>query len=282
MRSEAPARPRRHPLSRETALGLGAVCLVAAVAWAGLIFPAPSSEQPTMSGMDSMPGMQGMPQADAPGLGGAVAAVGSAVGFVSAWVVMMTAMMLPSSAPIVTLSHRMARGGPWIRVVQASGVVVGYLAIWALFGLGVHLLWEALTMIATRLPLPAQSWPWLVASTLGAAGAYQFSSLKDRCLGQCRSPFSFVLTRWRGGLRGSIRLGVEHGIYCVGCCWALMLVLVVAGGMGLAWVALIALVVFVEKLLPRGRIAARAVGIALLALAIGVLVRPELASQLPM
>lgn len=255
---------------------------MAVVAWAALIVPSAGWRDSPMPGMDAMPPMQGMPESGRPAFGAGAAAVTSAVGFVSAWVVMMTAMMLPSSAPIVTLSHRMALGTPWIRIVHASGVVVGYLAIWALFGLGVYLLWEAVSMIATTVALPAQSWPWLVALTLGAAGAYQFTSLKDRCLGQCRSPFSFVLTRWRAGLRGSLRLGVEHGVYCVGCCWALMLVLVVAGGMGLAWVALIALVVFVEKLLPRGRIAGRAVGIALLALAIGMVVRPELASLLPM
>jgi predicted metal-binding membrane protein len=264
-------------LDRETALALGALVLVAAAAWAGLIIPSAASEAGSMPGMESGPAMDSDGGAAATSL-----TVVSAAAFVAAWVVMMSAMMLPSAAPIVVLSHRMAVGSRHTRLVHTSILVVGYLAVWALFGLGVYLLQVALSTGASAAGIPADWWPFLVAGTLVAAGAYQFTPLKDRCLRQCRSPFSFVLTHWRGGLGGSLRLGVDHGIYCVGCCSALMVVLVVAGGMGLAWVALIALVVFAEKLLPRGRLAARAVGILLIALGVGVAAWPGLASGLPM
>jgi predicted metal-binding membrane protein len=119
-----------------------------------------------------------------------------------------------------------------------------------------------------------------VAASLLAAGVYQFTPLKDACLRQCRRPLDFLVQRWRPGAWGAFRLGVEHGGYCVGCCWGLMAVLVVAGAMGLAWVALLTLVIFAEKLLPGGRRTARLTGAALVGLGLVVAVQPEVAMLL--
>jgi predicted metal-binding membrane protein len=103
----------------------------------------------------------------------------------------------------------------------------------------------------------------VVAVVLIGAGVYQFTPLKNACLGRCRAPTDFLVTHWHPGRAGAVRIGVEHGLYCVGCCWALMAVLVVVGAMALAWVAVIALAVAAEKLLPQGAALARVVGVAL-------------------
>jgi predicted metal-binding membrane protein len=105
----------------------------------------------------------------------------------------------------------------------------------------------------------------VIAAVLVGAGIYQFTPLKNACLRRCRNPADFLVTHWHAGSTGALRLGVEHGAYCVGCCWTLMAVLVLVGAMALAWVAVIALAVAAEKLLPEGQALARVVGIALLA-----------------
>jgi predicted metal-binding membrane protein len=110
-----------------------------------------------------------------------------------------------------------------------------------------------------------------------AAGVYQFTPLKGVCLRACQSPLAFLLGHWKPGLGGALRMGLEHGLYCCGCCWGLMAVLVAAGAMGLVWVVLIALAVFGEKLLPRGQWAARMIGVLLLALGVVVALQPSLA-----
>lgn len=273
------ARGARHRLDRGTALTLTALLVVAVAAWAGVVVPALTSDAP-MAGMESGSGMAGKARDAAlpPTFGDPI----SAAAFVAAWVVMMMAMMLPSAAPMVLLYRRMTAGSSTTTVLHTAVFVAAYLVIWALFGFGVYLVQQTFALASWAVPLVAQVWPFLVAGTLAGAGVYQFSSLKDRCLRQCRSPLSFVMTRWRPGTLGGVRLGLEHGAYCVGCCWGLMVVLVVAGGMGLAWVALIALVVFAEKLLPPGKAAGRWVGALLIALAAAVVLRPELASQLAM
>jgi predicted metal-binding membrane protein len=110
------------------------------------------------------------------------------------------------------------------------------------------------------------------------AGAYQLTPLKRACLRACQSPLAFLLGHWKPGSLGALRMGVEHGLYCCGCCWGLMAVLVVAGAMGLAWVVLIAVVVFVEKLLPRGQWTASVAGVLLIALGALVALQPGVAT----
>lgn len=170
----------------------------------------------------------------------------SAPMFLGAWTAMMVAMMLPSAAPLVLL-YRLGATGSRTAVLTA-----GYFVVWAVLGL------LAYAYMRSELMVPA----W---SVLAAAGAYQLTPLKSACLRKCRSPADFLLVRWG---RGPLRLGLEHGVWCAGCCWALMAVLVVVGGMGIGWVAALAALVLVEKLAPGGEAVARAAGVAFLALAL--------------
>ena len=169
--------------------------------------------------------------------------------WLGAWTVMMAAMMLPSAAPIVLLYGRRAT------TPDSTLLMVGYLLTWALVGLAAY----AVDMRVMDPPDLA------VAAVLVGAGIYQFTPLKSACLRRCRNPVDFLVTHWHAGRWGGLRLGAEHGAYCVGCCWGLMAVLVVAGAMGLVWVIAIAAVVAAEKLLPAGQWVARVGGIALVA-----------------
>lgn len=202
----------------------------------------------------------------------------SAIGpFLGTWTLMMAAMMLPSAMPMILVHRRsVATSGPRIQSELRSGIFIGaYIAVWGASGI---LVWIAARITDGLLPMDAR--PFAVAAVLLLAGVYQFTPLKTACLGVCRSPMGFLMTHWRPGLRGEVRLGLEHGLYCVGCCWALMVVLVAAGAMGLVWAAIIALVVFVEKVVPQGVTFGRVVGVALIAGAVLVAVRPEIARSL--
>ena len=168
--------------------------------------------------------------------------------WIGVWTVMMAAMMLPSTSPLVLLYARQATA------MSSALLTAGYVAVWAGVGLAAY----ALDM---RLPDPGNR---VVGAVLIAAGLYQLTPLKSACLTRCRNPTDFLVTHWRSGRVGALRLGVEHGAYCVGCCWALMGVLIVAGAMSLAWVVAIALVVAGEKLLPAGQPLGRLGGVVLL------------------
>jgi len=168
------------------------------------------------------------------------------VGFVAAWTVMMVAMMLPSAMPLILLYQR----GATRRATTA--LAAGYIAIWSLAGIAA---W-ALDAKAMDVPVPI---------VLLVAGLYQLTPVKNACLRRCRTPANFLVERWRSN---AFILGVDHGRYCLGCCWALMAVLVVAGMMGILWVVAIAAMVAMEKLSRRGAGLARWIGIALIVLAI--------------
>ena len=166
--------------------------------------------------------------------------------FVAAWTVMMAAMMLPSAAPLVLLYRRGA--SPW----HAMLLIAGYLAVWAVAGVPAYLLNEWMPMSLSPV-------------ALAMAGIYQLTPLKESCLKQCRTPADFLMQRWG---RGAFRLGLEHGLWCLACCWALMAVLVLVGMMGIAWVVGIAAIVAVEKLSTRGVLLSRLAGVGLLVAAI--------------
>jgi len=196
--------------------------------------------------------------------------------FLAAWIVMMVAMMLPSSAPMFLLYRMSVSDGPRGEL-RTLAFGVGYLLVWALVG--------AIVLIAQRVldaVLDPGLRPFGVAAVLAAAGAYQFTPLKATCLRACQTPADFLVRHWHGGALGPLRLGIDHGLYCLGCCWALMAVLVAAGGMGLAWVALIALIVLVEKLAPRATWFSGAVGVAFVVGALVVALRPELVTPMAM
>ena len=182
--------------------------------------------------------------------------------FVAGWTLMSIAMMLPSSVPLVTVFHTMTRSAALL-----TFLVAGYLGIWALFGIaafladaGLHELLEAFPGIGERAAL-------IPPALLLAAGLFQFSPLKHSCLRQCRSPIGFVIQHWRGGGRAlqAASLGVRHGIFCVGCCWAVMLLMFAVGGANLGWMLALGTVMFIEKAVSWGRWITDPVG-ALLAL----------------
>jgi predicted metal-binding membrane protein len=158
-------------------------------------------------------------------------------------------------------------------------LVAGYLLVWATAGLAAYALPIAAADLARRAGVTdGDRWaPLALGGVLVLAGLYQFTPLKYACLRQCQSPLGFIMGHWRGGRMGALRMGVAHGAYCLGCCWALFAVLVATGVMSLAWM-LLTLVVFAEKVLPSGRRASQVVGVALLLLGLlvasGMVVMP--------
>lgn len=194
------------------------------------------------------------------------------IAFVAAWVVMMVAMMLPAVAPVAGIYLLAARR----RTVAAAPVfLAGYLAIWALSALPAY----AVSRTVSEPLMDGRPWAArLVGATLVAAAAYQVTPLKQSCLRACRSPMSFFLTRRTSLSRPSAAFaaGVEHGVYCLGCCWALMAVLVVLGGMQLGWALALALVISAEKLLPWGVAVARVAAVLCLSVGVVLLASPSL------
>jgi predicted metal-binding membrane protein len=237
------------------------VALVAAlIALAGLAWTITGER---MAGMDAGPGTD-------PG----------ALGFfLTVWVVGMAAMMFPSVWPMVavyarlqTRRHQLARPAA---AARTATLVAGYLLAWTAFGL----LGWAVHQAAAPVAGDALAWDragrWLTAAVLLVAAVYELTPAKYACLRRCRSPFSFVLGAWRDGAAGALRMGLEHGAWCVGCCWALMTALFVIGVMSVAWMAFVAALIATEKLLPWRRTAVAIVTALLVTLAVGVAVAPE-------
>ena len=180
------------------------------------------------------------------------------------WSVMMAGMMAPSAAPVFLLyaRTRAARGeGMTSPAVLLFGS--GYLAVWTAFSACAALAQWALHRAALLSPAMNVVSPRLAGAILIAAGAYQLTPWKQKCLTHCRSPLGFLMTGWRGGLRGAFQMGFSHGLFCLGCCWALMGILFAMGVMNLVWVAALTAFVLLEKVGPGGVIAARVAGVAL-------------------
>ena len=186
--------------------------------------------------------------------------------FVAGWVLMTVAMMLPTSLPLVILFRTLVRQRP-DRTRLVLLLIIGYLGVWTLFGVGVHLGDWALHQAAERSTwLQANAWvPGAV--TLVLAGLYQFSPLKYYCLDKCRSPLSFIVEHWRGHHERAqaLWLGVHHGIFCLGCCWTLMLLMFAVGVGNLGWMLALGTVMAIEKNLLRGRRLSMLLGMLLIA-----------------
>ncbi len=170
------------------------------------------------------------------------------------WWVMMVGMMLPGAAPMILMFARVnrdkrVRGEEFVSV---SVFTLGYLLVWGMFSAGATIAQWVLDQLAMLSASLSTLSPMVGGATLIAAGIYQFTPLKQACLRHCRSPLAFVLNHWRDGRIGAMRMGMEHGAFCVGCCWVLMALLFVVGVMNLLLVAGIAAFTFVEKLLPGG------------------------------
>jgi predicted metal-binding membrane protein len=244
------------PLPGLIQLGLiGTLVVLAALAWAV------TGEQ--MSGMDAGPGTD---------LGG--------LGFwLTAWVVMMAAMMFPSIAPMVIMYARIEEGkrrkGQPTQAGATAIFVVGYLLTWAAAGLFAYALFE----FGRALNLGFLAWdsggPYVAGGVILAAAIYQLTPLKDVCLRHCRNPMTFVLMHWRSGRIGALRMGIEHGGWCVGCCWGLMAALFALGVMSIGWMVLIAALIALEKLLPWKAVANRSVAALLVVLGLAVAFVPD-------
>jgi len=180
------------------------------------------------------------------------------------WTVMMVAMMLPSAAPVVLLFAALERRSG--RLGRTAAFVAGYLVLWSAFSaVATALQWALQLLAVTNAAGPALG--LFGAALAGAAGLYQLTPLKRACLSHCRSPVDAIAGHWRPGRFGAFQMGARHGLYCLGCCWLLMGLLFVSGVMNLLWVALLALLVLAERLLPGGARLARWSGAALLGLA---------------
>jgi predicted metal-binding membrane protein len=233
---------------------LGLLLALAVVAW--LV------TNDRMGGMEAMPGM---------GLGG--------LGFyVTVWVVMMAAMMFPSVAPTVLMYDRLREGhrsrGKGAAPDATALFVAGYLVVWTLAGLAAYGLFELVRDWDPAFLAWDEAGRYVAGGVIVLAAVYQVTPAKQACLTKCRSPMMFLAERWRDGRLGGLELGMRHGAWCLGCCWALMAALFAVGVMSLGWMALIALFIAGEKLLPWPVAARGVVALLLLVLGLGVAFAP--------
>ena len=222
---------------------LAALLAVALVAWIATL--------QRMRGMDAGPGTD----------------LGALGWYLGVWVTMMAAMMLPSEAASVAIFARL-RGG-----AQTAWFVAGYLVAWTVYGLVAYGVYRGIRSAAPSFLAWHEQGPWVAGGALAAAGVYQLTPLKTACLRHCRSPLQFLL-RGRPGVRGALRMGVEHGGVCVGCCAGLMLALFALGVMSLVWMGIAAVAILIEKVLPGGPAFARLLALALVALGIWMALSP--------
>lgn len=190
------------------------------------------------------------------------------------WFVMMVGMMVPSVAPTVLLFDRVARrGAAGATLVRTAPFVAGYLLVWGIFSVAATALQVELIAAGWIDAMGVAARPWFTAALLAGVGLYQWLPAKRACLDHCRSPVQFLVEAYRPGASGALVMGVRHGLYCLGCCWGLMLLLFVGGVMNLLWVAVIAGVVFIEKILARGDWLRRTIGAVALAAAMAVVIQ---------
>jgi predicted metal-binding membrane protein len=216
--------------------------------------------------VERMDGMDAGPGTDLGGLGW----------YVGIWVTMMAAMMLPSVAPMALLFAKVARS----RVERGQAYVptwvflCGYFVTWTVFGLAAYGIFGLITLADPGFLAWDAQGPIVAGVAIAVAGLYQLTPLKETCLRHCRGPMHFILHGWKDGRIGALWMGAQHGLYCVGCCWGLMLVLFALGIMSLVWMAVLAAVIFAEKVLPYGDRLTRPIAVVLVALGIWVAVAP--------
>ncbi|MGE5268249.1 MAG: DUF2182 domain-containing protein [Thiohalocapsa sp.] len=252
-------------LRRDRLLVVAGLVVVVALAWAWILAGAGVGMSPLTvlrePEMPSMPGMAGMVMRPA------VWTPAYALLMFLMWWVMMAAMMLPSATPMLLLYARISRGERAAgRPYVSTGIfAAGYLAAWGFFSLLAVLLQWGLERLGLLSPMMVTTSLLLGAVILLAAGIWQLTPLKTICLRQCRSPIGFLSQSWRPGARGAFLMGLEHGAYCLGCCWFLMALLFFGGVMNLFWIAGLAVFVLLEKILPYGHWLAGAAGIVAIA-----------------
>jgi predicted metal-binding membrane protein len=198
--------------------------------------------------------------------------LGSFGWFLGVWVVMMAAMMFPSVAPTVALYSRLTKQrSPLSPLLFTSG----YLFTWAAAGVAAFVIAASLNSISGGLFAWSRLGRWSAGGTLLVAAAYELTPLKDVCLGKCRSPLGFLLGSWREGRSGALRMGANNGAWCVGCCWALMAALFALGIMSVVWMAVIAGLIAIEKVVPWRRVASYGTAAVLVSLGLLVLTAPR-------
>jgi predicted metal-binding membrane protein len=243
------ARPRLNPsLARQRDVILASLLALAALAWIPVVQQATGEDDMTMSGLGLTTGM-------------------GAPAFIGMWALMMVGMMFPASAPmILTFStiqaRRRAAGGPY---VPTSLFTMSYVLVWVIFGVLALGVAAGMDTFAERSDWLMANWSRIAGALLVAAGVYQLTPLKRICLRKCRTPMGFLLEHWRDGRSGAFAMGLNHGLYCAGCCWLLFVIIVALGVMNLAVMAAVAAVVFAEKTLPRGEWTAHVAGVGLIA-----------------
>ena len=220
-------------LQRERSLILGGLLMLSALAWALLIWQASTMSHQAMGLTMGM----------------------SALLFMAVWIVMMVAMMFPTAAPMILMfsaisASKRKQERPFI---PTWIFVSAYLLIWSLCGVVAYSLALEIEQLAAQSMWLMEHAARLGGVVLVVAGLYQLSPLKDICLSKCRTPFQFILSSWHDGYGGALRMGFEHGAYCLGCCWLLFVILFPLGIMNLAVMALLTALIFAEKALPIGR-----------------------------
>ena len=241
-------------LRRDRGIVLVGIAVITLLAWAYIVYLARDMK----TGM-SMNSDMAMPMMES------WSAVDSALMFVM-WAVMMTAMMVPTAAPMVLVyaSLNRRRPDPQLLFTSTAVFLLGYLVIWSGFAALATVAQWGLHIGALLSPMMVSTSPILGGGLLLAAGLFQWSSIKYDCLANCRTPIGFLMTEWRDGPRGAFVMGLRHGLSCLGCCWVLMILLFVLGVMNLLWIAALAGFVLMEKIAPRGHLVSRLSGLVLI------------------
>jgi predicted metal-binding membrane protein len=248
---------RLFPVARARALILGSLLVLAAVAWAVLVW------QSSMTDMDDVNNMLTMDM--------------GALLFLAIWMAMMVAMMFPTAAPMVLTfasaqQNKQQMGKPYV----ATWIFVSaYLGIWMTFGAIAYVAALGATELADGSMWVMDNAARIGGAVLVLAGLYQLSPLKNTCRSKCRAPMSFVLTSWHDGYGGALRMGLEHGLYCLGCCWLFFVIVFPLGMMNVAILAAIVLLIFAEKSLPFGHRASQLGAAALVAYGTLVMLVPD-------
>ena len=189
------------------------------------------------------------------------------------WAIMMAGMMVPSAVPVILLVEQLNKKRKHRQAAYTHTLffVMGYIIAWSIYSVGITLVQWWLHHLSYLSPMMDSANVLFSATLLVAAGVYQFTPIKQRCLQRCRSPLAVISSQWQEGNCGAIRLGLKHGQYCVGCCWFLMALLFVTGVMNIQWIFMLTLIVIIEKTLPRGDLIAKALGIILIVFGVGYL-----------
>jgi len=246
----ASASPSRKALRSDRLIIISGVFVVTLLAWLWLVDMANGMPSGAMMGMASM-----HPWASS-----------ELFSMLVMWIIMMVGMMLPSATPMILIHARVVTKKNTAKYARLLSVIFtsGYLLVWVLFSVVATLLQAGLRDLDLISSMLESNSDVFAGTLFVIAGIYQLTPLKRACLNGCRSPLDFILNRWRNGLRAGLRMGVEHGLICVGCCWMMMLLLFAVGVMNLFWVAALAVLVLIEKAFPAGDWAAKSGGVSML------------------